>query len=121
MGHLRRESAGTMQVSRTKLDVPTVMQPWSCEGDSLASEFRGKKRKRKRKNRKERKKKKKQQRSSAPVGVEKIQIQPEKTIAKIKFQNKNRNTEISILDATFISDVFLVYWPPHPLQKLPSP
>lgn len=117
MGHLRRESAGTMQVSRTKLDVPTVVQPWSCEGDSLASEFRGKKRKRK--NRKERKKK--QQRSSAPVGVEKTQIQPEKTIAKIKFQNKNRNTEISILDATFISDVFLVYWPPHPLQKLPSP
>lgn len=50
----------------------------------------------------EKKEKKKQQRSSAPVGVEKTQIQPEKTIAKIKFQNKNRNTEISILDATFI-------------------
>jgi hypothetical protein len=87
MGHLRQESAGTMQVSQTKLDVPTVVQPGSGEEDSLASEFREKKKKKKKIKKKERK-----QRSSAPVGVEKIQTQPEKkkTIVKIKFQNKNR-------------------------------
>lgn len=67
MGHLRRESAGTMQVSQPKLDVHTVMQPWSCEEDSLASEFRKNTEKRKEKI----KKKGRKQRSSAPVGVEK--------------------------------------------------
>lgn len=40
-----------MQASQATLGVPTVMQPWSCEEDSLASEF-SKKEKEKKKERK---------------------------------------------------------------------
>lgn len=87
-----------MQVRQAKLGVSKMMQPWSCEEDGLASEFQKIKKKRKRK---------KTAQLGACGGGKKIQTQPEKkAIAKIKFQNKNMNTEISILDATFISNVF---------------